>query len=84
MKTINIVSNNVVRKDIFLEGVPVDVLDFGTLTKAKIVSKDKNLSKMEFNRREPSDHVLVKYNLNYMEYDTICNTLQDELKSYIF
>ena len=83
-KTLNISTKNIITKDIYLGNIPVDVLDFGTVTKAKLISKDKSMSEVEFIRRAPSPDVLMKYNLNYLEYDSICEKLRDQLRSYMF
>lgn len=83
-KTLNIVSRNTITKDIYLGNIPMNVLDFGTVIKAKVISKDKSMSEVEFTRREPSPDVLMKYDLNYSEYDNICEKLRDQLRSYMF
>lgn len=84
MKTLQIVSNNYITKDIFLEGQMIDVLDFGTITKSSTLSKNMSISEMRFIRKEPSDTILEKYGIDYTTYNNVCNTLQKELKSYMF
>ena len=84
MKTLDIVQRNIIQKDIFLEGIPVNVLDFGTVTKAKVLSRDTSLSEVQFDKREPSTMVLDKYGIDMVEYNNICNKLRDELQSYMF
>ena len=83
MKTLNIVSNNILQKEIFLDGKLIDVLDFGTITKSNIISKNTNVSEMRFNRKEPTETILSKYDIDYTTYNNVCNALQKELKSYI-
>lgn len=84
MKNLEIVSNNTINKDVFLNGKMINILDFGNLIRSNIVTKGSNISEMEFKRYQPKKEIMEKYNLNYKEYNKLCDALETEIKSYLF
>ena len=85
MKNMKIVSNNSITKDVFLDGVEIHPLDFGSIIKSKILSKDENISSVIFERKlEPESHVLNKYKITKEEFFSISKNLERELQSYLF
>lgn len=84
MKTMRIVSNKTISKDVFIDNQKIDPLDFGTIVKLERENKNGVESKVIFERADVRNSILNKYQLSYEEYDRICKGLEEKLSSYLF
>ena len=84
MKTMKIVSNKIISKNVFIDDKKIDPLDFGTIVKLERENKNGIESKVIFERSDVRTSILNKYNLSYEEYDHVCKGLEEKLGSYLF
>ena len=80
---IEIKTQNVLTKTVFLDGRLIDPLDFGEIERRRIESYDSNISKVCFKKKFATDRILMKYGIDLENYNKICATLEKELQSVL-